>query len=220
MNSDSISDIISGIYAITDPNLLTSQTALLDAVDAALAQGVRVIQYRDKLASSDQKLERAKAIHRLCKRYQAVSIINDSLELMIAADADGVHLGQTDGATALTELDIPKQKIIGVTCHDDIELAILAQQHGASYAAFGRFYPSNTKPHAKQAKIETLIEAKQELSIPVVAIGGINAHNMSPLLDAGADCIAVIDAIFGQNDTQQAANTLVSTFNRLTAGFN
>lgn len=206
---------ISGIYAITDPNLLTSKAALIEAVDNALSQGVNVIQYRDKLTSPNQKLERAKAICKLCQKYQAVSIINDSLELMIASNADGVHLGQTDGAINLARLDIPAHKIVGITCHNDVTLALSAEQQGASYVAFGRFYPSNTKPHAKPAKIETLIEAKQQLSIPVVAIGGINAHNMSPLINAGADCIAVIDAIFGQDDTPKAANTLVSTFNRL-----
>lgn len=205
---------ISGIYAITDPKLLTTEAALLDAVDTALAEGVRIIQYRDKLATNDQKLERAKAIHQLCKTYNALSIINDSVDLMMASGSDGVHLGQTDGASDLSHLTLSRDKILGVTCHDDLELARIAERFGASYAAFGRFYPSKTKPQAKPAQIDRLIEAKQHLSIPIVAIGGINAHNMSPLINAGADAIAVIDALFGQSDIQQAANTLVTTFNQ------
>ncbi len=205
---------ISGIYAITDPNLLTSERALLDAVDCALSQGVRIIQYRDKSATPSVQLARAKAIHALCQQYQAISIINDSVDLMIASGADGVHLGQTDGTAALARHLLPSDAIVGITCHNDPTLALIAEQQGADYIALGRFYPSKTKPQAKPAEIDRLIEAKQQLSIPIVAIGGINAHNMSPLLNAGADAIAVIDAIFGQTDVRQAAKTLVTTFNQ------
>jgi thiamine-phosphate pyrophosphorylase len=208
---------ISGIYAITDPNLLTTPTQLLTAVDAALSEGVRIIQYRDKSASAQEKLERARAIVKLCAQYNALSIINDSIELAIASHASGVHLGQTDGCIRTAKQQLPSESIIGVTCHNNVSLALKAQAQGASYAAFGRFFPSNTKPHAKPADISCLVEAKQQLSIPVVAIGGITQHNMPQLINAGADCIAVIDSIFGSNNedsqgTKLAASELVTAF--------
>ena len=207
---------ISGIYAITDPNLLSTETQLLSAVDDALSQGVRIIQYRDKTASNDQKLARAKLIKQLCDQYQAVSIINDSLELAIASNAHGVHLGQTDGSIEEARKQLKASSIIGVTCHDDLALAQQAEKAGADYVAFGRFFPSETKPHAKPADIRCLVEAKTHLSIPIVAIGGINPHNMSQIIDAGADSLAVIHAIFGQPNTKAAASELVTRFRSLT----
>ncbi|GAA3944668.1 thiamine phosphate synthase [Litoribacillus peritrichatus] len=203
---------ISGIYAITDPNLLTSEQQLLDGVAQALAAGVSIIQYRDKQATQAQKLFRAKAITELCNQHQAKCIINDSLSLALAANAHGVHLGQTDGSIAQARAALPNDAIVGVTCHDDLQLAIKAQNEGASYVAFGRFFPSNTKPQAKPAKISVLFEAKQQLSIPVVAIGGINQHNIDQIIRTGVDSIAIIDAIFGQNDIRHSAQQLVHEF--------
>ncbi len=209
-------ETVSGIYAITNPALMPTEQLLLASIDEALSSGVKIIQYRDKHATADQKLDRAKAITQLCQQYQAKCIINDSLELTLASNAHGVHLGQSDGSISLARKELSASKIIGVTCHNDIQLAISAQTQGADYVAFGRFYASHTKPNAKPAKIEVLFEAKQHLSIPVVAIGGINQHNIKPIIHAGANAVAVIHAIFGQNDIRSAAQQLVSEFNHPT----
>lgn len=204
---------LKGLYCITDP-ALTAQSPLdmEDMVFRAIAGGARIIQYRDKQATPDQQAGMAARLCRVCNKHSVMFLINDNPHLAKAVDADGVHLGQTDtGLTAAREL-LGADKIIGVSCHDSLDLAVTAQRQGADYVAFGRFYPSKTKPEASPADIRVLAMAKSALQIPVAAIGGITAENAPALLNAGADMLALIHHVFGQADVQQAARNIARLF--------
>ncbi|MFO1375265.1 MAG: thiamine phosphate synthase [Agitococcus sp.] len=192
------------LYLITDSELLAGR--LLEAVEQALIGGVAFIQYRDKSTNTAKRLHEAQQLKALCQRYNVPLIINDDLELAVQLGV-GVHLGQQDGSIALARQRLGQDAIIGATCHNSLEFAKQAATQGASYLAFGAFYPSSTKPLAQAADLQTLTQAKQLFSLPVVAIGGINLDNARPLIDAGADYLAVISDIFAlptANICQQA----------------
>ncbi|HAT27968.1 MAG TPA: thiamine phosphate synthase [Gammaproteobacteria bacterium] len=191
---------LSGIYAITDDNLLPEPTRL-EAVAAALGAGISLLQFRSKSGTRASRLKAAIELLVLCRAHHVPLIINDDVDLCLAADADGVHLGQRDAALESARTRLGPAAIIGVTCHSSVDSAVEAQLAGADYVAFGRFFDSATKPEAPPAQLEILGQAKAALSIPIVAIGGINAENGADVLAAGADMLAVIDAIFG--DDQQ-----------------
>ncbi|HIF18003.1 MAG TPA: thiamine phosphate synthase [Cycloclasticus sp.] len=191
-----------GLYAIT-PNGLDANT-LYAKVEQALQGGIALLQYRDKTNAAEEKLQRANHLHTLCLKYSVPLIINDDPDLALACKAEGVHLGQVDGSVQKARVLLGDSAIIGVTCHHDISLAVTAQQQGADYVAFGRFYNSNTKPGAPLATTELLTQAKTELSIPTVAIGGINHINAQALVNMGADYIAVIEKIFLANDIKNS----------------
>ncbi|MEX2131486.1 MAG: thiamine phosphate synthase [Pseudohongiellaceae bacterium] len=187
---------LSGIYAITDEYLLPGEH-LLSAVTEALSGGVTLVQYRSKHRDSRQRLVDAQALVELCSRFDVPLVINDDVSLCLRVGAAGVHLGQGDAEIASARATLGNSAIIGVSCHADIDLARKAQDQGADYVAFGRFFPSQTKPDAPPADLEILSRAKQQLTIPVVAIGGINAENGAAVIAAGADMLAVINYLFG-----------------------
>ncbi|HNG10985.1 MAG TPA: thiamine phosphate synthase [Agitococcus sp.] len=192
------------LYLITDSQLLAGR--LLPAVEQALIGGAKLIQYRDKSTDTAKRLHEAQQLKDLCQCYNVPLIINDDLELAAQLGV-GVHLGQQDGSIALARQRLGQDAIIGATCHNSLEFAKQAATQGASYLAFGAFYPSSTKPLAQAADLQTLTQAKQLFSLPVVAIGGINLDNARPLIDAGADYLAVISDIFAlptANICQQA----------------
>lgn len=191
-----------GLYAIT-PEHLSTIDALLNAVSAAIAGGAAVIQYRCK--NTAERQAGAPHLLHLCREAGVPLIINDDVELAAEVGADGVHLGKDDGDMALARRALGPQAIIGVSCYDSLERAMAAEQSGASYVAFGRFFPSRSKPNAPCARLETLTEARRRIRLPIVAIGGITADNGSPLLSAGADLLAVIEGVFGSNDPEAAA---------------
>ncbi len=203
------------IYAITDPKLLPGNK-LYQGVEQAIAGGVTTIQYRDKTASAVQKLERAQTLSALCKRLNAQLIINDDPELATTSKAHGVHLGQADGSVEQARKLLGPDAIVGVTCHNQLPLALSASRQGASYVAFGRFYSSSTKPLAGQANPEILTAASAQLSIPVVAIGGINRNNMAPLIAHGASSLAVCHGLFASDDITTAAQTLMAAAKQVT----
>ncbi|MDX1492050.1 MAG: thiamine phosphate synthase [Pseudohongiellaceae bacterium] len=200
-----------GVYAITDAALLPADV-LYSRVEEALQAGLCLLQYRNKKDDWDARLKEAKALVELCQRYSTPLLINDDLDLCQAAGADGVHLGQGDSTLTLARETLGADAIIGITCHDKIALAEQAQRNGASYVAFGRFFASKTKPEAPPADISILQEASSKLNIPIVAIGGINAENGASLLQAGADALAVINYVFGHNDTNTRVQQLNSLF--------
>ncbi len=192
------------LYLITDSQLLAGR--LLPAIEQALIGGAKLIQYRDKSTDTAKRLHEAQQLKALCQCYNVPLIINDDLELAAQLGL-GVHLGQQDGSIALARQRLGQDAIIGATCHNSLEFAKQAATQGASYLAFGAFYPSSTKPLAQAADLQTLTQAKQLFSLPVVAIGGINLDNARPLIDAGADYLAVISDIFAlptANICQQA----------------
>ena len=183
-----------GVYAITPD--IDNTVLLLEKVEQALQGGIHLLQYRDKLSLPEEKRFRAKAIHYLCLNYNVPLIINDDPELALACQAEGVHLGQSDGSIQDARKLLGKDAFIGVTCHHKLSLAISAERQGADYVAFGRFFNSSTKPGAPLANTKTLVDAKAALSIPVVAIGGLRHDNSKALITAGVDYLAVVDHLF------------------------
>lgn len=201
----------SGIYAITDDQLLVG-SKLLEASAAALENGISLLQYRSKSANSALRLESARALVALCEQFNTPLIINDDINLCVSSQAAGVHLGKKDASIASARKRLGADAIIGVTCHSSLGDALLAEQQGADYVAFGRFFPSTTKPEATSANLEILTEARKSLSIPIVAIGGINAQNGASIIAAGADMLAVIHGIFGQHDVAEKTQKLLRLF--------
>ena len=201
---------LTGLYAITSQPPDTAQ--LLKDVSRALAGGARIVQYRDKGSNQARRVEEAQALLGLCHQYRVPLIINDDIELASKVQADGIHLGQQDAALSDARNRLGQHCIIGVSCYNDFSLAQQAVANGADYIAFGAFFPSDTKPAALRASPDLLYRAKQELDIPVVAIGGITPHNAADLLDAGADMLAVIQGLFAQPDIESAARAFSSLF--------
>lgn len=196
-----------GLYAITDSKLLSPER-LVEAVALAIQGGAVMIQYRDKGDDEMRRQWEAADLSNLCRPLGIPLIINDDVDLAVGIMAKGVHLGKEDADIASARQKLPPNGIIGVSCYNDLECAIEAEKAGADYVAFGSFYPSPTKPDALKAEAELIRQAKQKLSIPVVAIGGINADNASPLVEAGADMLAVINGVFGQADIAGAAESI------------
>lgn len=199
-----------GLYLITPDGL--DPDVLLQRVAAALRGGARLVQYRDKHRPAAARLEIARALRAVCHGHDARLLINDDVELARAVAADGVHLGQSDCPLPEARALLGRQRLIGITCHDRLELALAAAAHGADYVAFGRFFPSRSKPQATAAGITLLQQARRKLTIPLIAIGGITPDNAAPLIAAGADMLAVIDSVLGQPDPYPAAARLSELF--------
>ena len=203
--------VLRGLYAITDAHLI-NEKQFAHRIEQALAGGVRIIQYRDKSNHTKKRLQQASDIKSLCDKYNTTFIINDDVELAKQVDADGVHIGINDCCYDRAREKLGDNKIIGVTCYNQFDNALQAQQLGADYVAFGRFFSSSVKPHAVEASIELLLRAKQELSVPVCAIGGITLENSSQLIGAGVDMLAVITGVFGAQDVQHACEAFSDLF--------
>ena len=206
--------MISGLYAITPDEADTD--LLLAKVEAALQGGISVLQYRNKQASYKLQMQQASAILPLCKHYQVPFIVNDSVELCLTLDADGVHIGADDGNIAEVKARLGMNKILGASCYNRLDLALSAQQAGASYVAFGACFASSTKPHAPVANLDLFKQAKAQLHIPAVAIGGITLTNAPSVIQAGADSIAVINAIFNADDVKLAVQQFARLFKEST----
>jgi thiamine-phosphate pyrophosphorylase len=183
---------ISGLYAVTPDELDTER--LCQQVEAVLKGGASLLQYRNKAADATLRLWQASALLVLCRSFAVPLIINDDLDLCAEIGADGVHLGGTDADIATARNKLGADKIIGASCYNQLDLAIDAEAAGASYVAFGACFPSKTKPNAAKADL-SLFQTK--LNIPKVAIGGITLENAPQVIQAGADAIAVVAALFG-----------------------
>ncbi len=205
-------DQLKGLYAITDENLISKQY-FNRAVESALKGGAKIIQYRDKSNDQKKRLVQATALRLLCKRYEALCIINDDIELAKAIDADGVHLGKDDSSIAQARKALGDDAIIGVSCYNDITIAIEAEKNTADYVAFGAIFSSSTKPDATVAGLDIISQAKRQLSIPVCTIGGITEDNLQQVVQHGADMSAVISSLFSSSDILQSANNLSKHFN-------
>jgi len=200
-----------GLYAITDSTLIPSGQ-LTRCVSLAIAGGASVIQYRDKQAPDHERYRAAAALTTLCRQHNVPLIINDDAELAAAVGASGVHLGSTDFPVRQTRERLGPRAIIGVSCYNDLERAVAAAQAGADYVAFGRFFPSHSKPDAPPAETAVLNRARQQLDLPIVAIGGITPGNGQSLLAAGANLLAAIHGVFGQPDIRAAAAEYAELF--------
>lgn len=200
-----------GLYVITDSQLIKPGHMVHD-VAAAIAGGAVAVQYRDKGNDLERRLWEAQDLANLCRSLRVPLIINDDVELAKTVHADGVHLGRDDGDIQAARATLGEQAIIGISCYNELKRAHAAQAQGADYVAFGRFFPSSIKPDAVQADIELLEQASRELQIPIIAIGGITAENGGALVAAGADMLAVISEVFGQDDVHGAAERLAQLY--------
>lgn len=196
--------VIRGLYAITPE--IADTPRLLNQVQQAIDGGVTVLQYRAKTLAPALRETQAQALALLCKRQGVRLIINDDMALAHTCNAAGVHLGRDEIAMWDKEFTDSKHPLlVGVSCYDSLELALDAQRAGASYVAFGSFFPSRTKPHAVRATLPLLREARRQLEIPIVAIGGIGMDQVDALIEAGADAVAVISALFEAPDISETA---------------
>jgi thiamine-phosphate pyrophosphorylase len=185
-----------GLYAITGGNLARTEAAVASGALCAL-------QYRDKSADAARRLEAARALARLCRAHGVPFIVNDDVELALAVQADGVHLGRDDASIAAARARWPRG-LIGASCYDRLELAERAVAAGADYVAFGSVFASATKPAAVRAPLELFARARR-LGVPLVAIGGITLENAPQVLAAGADALAVISDLFDAPDVAARA---------------
>ena len=199
-----------GVYAIT-PELADTEK-LLTQVEAALVGGVAAVQYRDKSADVARRHEQASELATLCHQFGVPLIVNDDLRLADLCEADGVHLGRDDASLREARIILGRDKLIGASCYQSLDLALAAQAASADYVAFGSFFPSPTKPAADRADVRLLHEAMPSLHVPIVAIGGITLANAPQLLDAGADSLAVLSALFDAPDIRVAAHDLNQLF--------
>ncbi|HEX7966461.1 MAG TPA: thiamine phosphate synthase [Gammaproteobacteria bacterium] len=198
-----------GLYAITDGAPLPE---LRTAVEAALRGGARLVQYREKSADAARHEREARALVELCRGHGVPLIINDDAELAAAIGADGVHLGKDDGEVSAARVRLGPRALIGVSCYDSLERALMAARDGADYVAFGSFFASGSKPAAVRAPLPLLQEARGQLGIPLCAIGGITPENGAALVAAGADMLAVIQGLFGAADVATAAKNYSKLF--------
>jgi thiamine-phosphate pyrophosphorylase len=199
-----------GLYLVTPD---WDDTEHLLAVTAqALMAGAALVQYRHKTASADLRREQAAALLTLCRRHGRPLIVNDHVALCLELDADGVHVGGLDVYVADVRAALGPNKIVGASCYGDLRLAHVAQAAGASYVAFGGFYPSLVKQYAVTTPADIVTRAKAELAVPVVVIGGMTVENAQPLVDRGADMVAAISSVYRADDPYAAAQAFVSLF--------
>lgn len=205
--------MIHGLYAVTPDEENTD--VLLAKVEAALRGGINVLQYRNKRADHKLQTQQARAILPLCRQYQVPFIINDSIKLCLTLDADGVHLGADDGNLTEARARLGAHKILGASCYNRLNLAVAAEQAGADYVAFGACFASGTKPNAVVAPLDLFSQGKGVLGIPLVAIGGINLDNAASVVQAGADAVAVVGALFDvENKKDQSVTEVARQFSQ------
>lgn len=197
-----------GLYIVTPDWDDTAQ--LLAATELALQHGAALVQYRHKTASAALRRDQAEALLVLCRQYKTPLIVNDHVGLCLEIDADGVHVGGTDASIAEVRRAVGPDRIVGASCYGTLELAHAAYRDGASYVAFGGFYPSRVKQYDFRTSPEIIAQSKPEIPLPVVVIGGITLENAAPLVAQGADMVAVISSVYlvppGERKTRELAN--------------
>lgn len=201
---------VRGLYAVT-PDLVQT-AALVERITKAIDGGIGLVQYRNKRADADLRRVQIELIAPICRRAGVPLIVNDDLELALALDADGVHLGVADGDLATARRRLGRGRLLGASCYDRYELAIAARQAGVDYVAFGSVFPSSTKPDAVRAPLALFARARRELKTPTVAIGGITAKNAAEVIRAGADACAVISDLFAAPDITERAREFNAIF--------
>jgi len=204
-----------GLYAVTPG--IADTGVLVARVEAALAGGAAMIQYRAKDAPRELAIAQAKRLAALCRDHGVPLVVNDSVELALEAGADGVHLGRDDGDAREARRKMPRA-ILGVSCYADPERARVAACAGADYVAIGSVFASSTKPGAVRAPLELLARAREAAGVPVAAIGGITPANAPQAIAAGADMVAVITAVFDAPDVRAAAAQFARLFDTTTPG--
>ncbi len=199
-----------GLYLVT-PDWDDTE-ALIKATEIALTVGVGLLQYRHKTASGELRVEQASALLKLCRQHNVPFIVNDHIDLCIELDADGIHVGGTDASVAVVRTLLGKDKILGASCYGDFALAEQAQIAGASYVAFGGFYPSRVKKYEVSTPASIVSKAKAELTVPVCVIGGMTPENAQPLVKEGADMVAAISSVYSAADIATAVREFAALF--------
>jgi thiamine-phosphate pyrophosphorylase len=195
-------DLLKGLYVLTDATL-TPTESMLEQVERVLKSGVTIIQYRDKYASDEEAEKQCIRLQALCDYYEAVFIIDDRLEIAHRIHADGLHVGEDDVSYEEARALLGDDKIIGVSCYGDIERAKKYANLGADYVAFGSFFPSPTKPHAKIVDPELLQTAKTQLSVPICAIGGITEETIALLSRYDIAMYSLISAVYKDDKIEE-----------------
>jgi thiamine-phosphate pyrophosphorylase len=209
-----------GLYGVTPEWDDTDH--LVHAVRQAAAGGMRTLQLRRKNATPEHRLAQARALADVCRELGLIFIVNDHWSLALEAGADGVHLGRDDDDPASVRRAAGSKLLIGASCYDNYALALLMIAADVDYVAFGAVYPSPTKPHAVRAPLALLTQIRTTLSSgpnprpAVVAIGGITPGNALPVVQAGADAIAVITGLFEAADVADAARRCQAAFSPTT----
>jgi thiamine-phosphate pyrophosphorylase len=201
---------IAGLYAVTPDD--TGEDVLQQRCAQALGGGARILQYRDKSTDHARRARLAAALAALCREHGALFIVNDDVDLAVRSGAHGVHLGRDDAPIKHARGVLGADAGMGASCYDDLGRAERAAAAGADYLAFGSFFPSRVKPSAVRPSLELLREARRRFGLPLVAIGGITADNAGAVVQAGADAIAVVTALFDAADTWSAAQSLARAF--------
>jgi thiamine-phosphate pyrophosphorylase len=199
-----------GLYLVTPDWEDTAR--LLAATALALEAGAALVQYRNKTAGPALRCEQAAALLALCRRHGRPLVINDHLDLCVTLDADGVHVGGGDAPVDAARAALGPSKIVGASCYGEFALALAAEHAGASYVAFGGFYPSRVKAYEVSTPPQIVARAKAQLRVPVVAIGGMTAANAGPLVDLGADMVAAISSVYLAGDPFAAAGEFADMF--------
>lgn len=199
-----------GLYLVT-PDWDDTQK-LLEASEAALRGGAALLQYRHKTADTQLRREQAAQLQALCRRYAVPFIVNDFVDLCIELDADGIHVGGTDATVAQVRAAVGPSKIVGASCYGSMDLARDAHRSGASYVAFGGFYPSRVKKYEVATPPAIVAQAKAEIPLPNVVIGGMTSENAAPLVAQGADMVAAISSVYFEQDPEAAARRFVELF--------
>lgn len=199
-----------GLYLVTPDWDDTDR--LLEVSASALTGGVALLQYRHKTAGDVLRRSQAIALQALCRRHGCPFIINDHIDLALDIDADGVHVGGTDAPVATVRARIGADKILGASCYGDLALARSAHAGGASYVAYGGFYPSRVKKYPVTTPVTILAESHAAVSLPTVVIGGMTPENCAPLVTAGADMVAAISSVYLAPDPRAAAEAFARLF--------
>jgi thiamine-phosphate pyrophosphorylase len=201
---------MNGLYIVTPDWDDTKK--LIAVTEQALRGGAEIVQYRHKTADPALRSEQARELMSLCCRYRKPFIVNDHVELAMEVGADGIHVGGTDATIAEVRKLIGPGKIIGASCYGSLELAQAAYAAGASYVAFGGFYPSRVKKYPVTTPVEIIAQSKAAVPLPVVVIGGMTPENAVPLVAAGTDMVAAISSVYMQDDPEAAARKFSDLF--------
>lgn len=201
-----------GLYLVTPDWDDTHK--MLELTELALRGGAALVQYRHKTADAALRRLQAECLLALCRAYGRPFVINDHVALCLALDADGIHVGGADESVARVRAAVGPDKIVGASCYGDLDLARLAYRDGASYVAFGGFYPSRVKKYPVTTAPEIIAQAKEEISLPLVVIGGMTYDNAKPLVALGADMVAAVSSIYLDSDPLAAARGFAELFDQ------
>ncbi|SFM78640.1 thiamine phosphate synthase [Thermodesulforhabdus norvegica] len=205
------------LYLVTDNRFVPEGKSLKDVVESAIRGGVTAVQYREKEASTRKMIEEAGELRNLCRSCEVLFLVNDRVDVALAVEADGVHLGQDDMPLHLARKILGSGAIIGITVHNDLERRA-AEQNGADYVSFAPVFATSTKPdHQTPLGISGLEQLVRAATVPSVAIGGINLDNVEEVYKTGVDGVCVVSAIMGATDPELAAQAFLERYNRARA---